>query len=1040
MKIHTLLLLLIIHNTTLQAQYIHADNLLIKGGLIFERIQEAPLNQDYVTFTRELDLKTLDPLKGMLKGALDTYDEICKKAQSQTGPLKELGLTFRPIEHGKDVLPHADLTASTLFMVTRRGQLRNSDHICRSYGARPLEIRNSADTYRIMDYCRRAEVNDIISNIAFNSHLEKWYFQSDKGSVDDQIYPNLAVQLANGTEIVTKWIGTLKPEDYKYAMDKPIFYHNCRREMSPVAKRVPYEIGPIHCEQMKPTQPKESFDEFQKALFSWTEHNCKRDQDMLSHNVLHTIKELEEVTETRNIRDSSHLMQYSDFIPMITNEVFKPSSIAVTLFQGDQPANQLTEETFVKAFNTTPKSMAQAVKTTLNITNITEKDWYKFIDNGGLKQFSTQPLTIQRDKRAIPWLAALAAGAGVGGAGYGIYYSVTDTYRTVKKAATEFVEMMDQKQTPSTPTLGQHQALVMEVSKINLNQKALKQALTLTQTEVEKYNNTRDIDLDAITAMAAELSLKQVITLSLQTFKHIMMKIANILLAAMTGKTSIYALNQEELNHIVSAYSTENPDVVLSREIAEVKTSLTGKPNEIKIQFKIPIFQAEKIFEFYHVVPIPQFSKEEPGTYLPDIDITNLAIAKKGQHYTIITDHELYKCLGTPPDCNTHFAWKQAATAPDCVMKTYMQNAPMCPAKKVSEESSPFIYFYGVTAIYSVPNATKAFVKCHSHKRNSIGKSIEMINIGQVNFEPGCTIQIIGTKQAIYYTPQDAKIVKMNDWPTFTTQIIAQNLTPIHAPTFEKTGFPTIELQEIQMPTIRDIIKGAFHPSQSLSIAVQIIAWIIGLLLLSSLIFCCYKTKCHECLWAELNKIHLQLPGKRRYAKRLQEAEKRKEAERHFRAEKNKILEQLNGRQVGPQKDITTQTLGRPILGQHKSFTRPPGIYSSNENIEQFFNRIQAIDSQLQKTDPQTKTHTLPHRFQHLVPYPTLPPLQPIQTYQPHETTVEIHQPPTEHLTTPNQDTNNQTNNQQPYNPPNSPITDPPDQLTAVRQMSLRHV
>ena len=125
-----LLFALLLLLTTLNTYTAHLEGLLIKGGLIFEKVQEAPLNQDYVIFTRQLDMTSLEPLKGMLKGALDTYDQVCYKATQNTGPLNNNEYQFTPIIEDGISLPYEELSTSYLFTVTRRGLIKNSAYYC----------------------------------------------------------------------------------------------------------------------------------------------------------------------------------------------------------------------------------------------------------------------------------------------------------------------------------------------------------------------------------------------------------------------------------------------------------------------------------------------------------------------------------------------------------------------------------------------------------------------------------------------------------------------------------------------------------------------------------------------------------------------------------------------------------------------------------------------------------------------------------------------------------------------------------------------
>ena len=333
MHLHLILFILIQQNTYSSAA--HFDDLITKGGLIFEKVQEAPLNQDYVAFSRKLEMSTLEPLKGMLKGALITYDQICEKAQQKVGPMQDHSVAFTPQQENGNTLPSIELTSTHIFMATKRGLLRNSESTCKRLGARLPEIRQIQDISKLKAYCVQANTNDVISNIKFDYTFNRYYFSTDKAGMEEGAYSTMAIRNNNGTESQLAWTEPIPESMLKIATGKPVIYHNCQTNPKPISKDLPTEYGPIHCEVKKAAaNTHNAYDTFQSALFEWTSHNCERDQAMVSQQVHQAINEMEEITDTKKLTDESTLLKYSDFIPVIVSEdPPKPSQFQVQIIQ-----------------------------------------------------------------------------------------------------------------------------------------------------------------------------------------------------------------------------------------------------------------------------------------------------------------------------------------------------------------------------------------------------------------------------------------------------------------------------------------------------------------------------------------------------------------------------------------------------------------------------------------------------------------------------------------------------------------------------------
>jgi hypothetical protein len=231
----------------------------------------------------------------------------------------------------------------------------------------------------------------------------------------------------------------------------------------------------------------------------------------------------------------------------------------------------------------------------------------------------------------------------------------------------------------------------------------------------------------------------------------------------------------------------------------------------------------------------------------------------------------------------------------------------------------------------------------------------------------------------------DVPTLNIEGWPTFTAHTIATNLTSWIMPNSDNTGFPEIPIKEVRIPSTYEIIKGAFNPTQSLPIAVHIIGWTLILLIIAMIAFCCKKTRCYSCLWAEMNKVSVKIPGKRRYAKRIREAEQKKETEKRIKANKLEILRNINNSKA-IQEQIPDNTLSRPPM-------RPNNINGNEDRLHKLIQESDALTAYLNKRFPESTntttntTNTLPARPKpHLVPYPSIPHLTNPPAYIPANT------------------------------------------------------
>ncbi len=340
--------------------------------------------------------------------------------------------------------------------------------------------------------------------------------------------------------------------------------------------------------------------------------------------------------------------------------------------------------------------------------------------------------------------AATVVGTLVGGSAY-IIKSFIDLLRTDKYALkTDFTQL---KHTINDLRINQAEiqtALQRIIHRVNVNEANIRQlysgvAATNMEAEIKSLNHY----------------LQGVLSNTLQGY-------AQAFLAAMSGKTSPYALSQKELNKIALDFHEK---YTLDTNINNVRTTAVIFENSIRFFFDIPILDKEAAFNFYSITPAPIFYKNI--TYWPEIDATNVAISLDGTKYSTLSQNEFARCMDVPPICKTSTPFSPSLNKASCVISTYKTNTRTCPLKPSSSIPFPFLYFIDTHLFYSVPTNTSLFITCPTDSQfSTITEKTVIINgIGEANYRPACTITLPdGTFRR---APRKTEHSDLKNWPLF---------------------------------------------------------------------------------------------------------------------------------------------------------------------------------------------------------------------------------------------------------------------------------
>jgi hypothetical protein len=134
--------------------------------------------------------------------------------------------------------------------------------------------------------------------------------------------------------------------------------------------------------------------------------------------------------------------------------------------------------------------------------------------------------------------------------------------------------------------------MAKSVEKLSLNQEQLNVALNTANARIDKYTKYEMFSHRAVSIIAMEEDLKAMVRNLQRLIDSFLQKVANILVASMTGVIWSYALSQEELKKVASdAYANNN--ITLS-------TAYSNKKMKAVVVFKSPIMDESQLHNNNH--------------------------------------------------------------------------------------------------------------------------------------------------------------------------------------------------------------------------------------------------------------------------------------------------------------------------------------------------------------------------------------------------------------------------------------------------------
>ena len=406
------------------------------------------------------------------------------------------------------------------------------------------------------------------------------------------------------------------------------------------------------------------------------------------------------------------------------------------------------------------------------------------------------------------------------------------------------------------------------VKTIALNQAQIEHSIKHIEKTLINVHNKLNEHVYISTLYNAIQDVKANILLGTQVVTNFIAKLANIVLAAQLGQTSTYALNQHELTEIALLVRQMNSDIILTKNLHEIKTTLVHDGYKtLVLILEIPVTNKRNLFNIYKVIPVPKFNAN--ATFMPHYEYSNLAVSVTDEYYTILTDIELNHCLQNPRSCKTNYPfWLAQDNQFHCIMSSFLMDTLACPMQLTHEKPTPFLYFSDLQLLYSVPDETQMDSVCVFPNLTSSQMNFGLYNSGIWPTLPNCKITFTGDHQTlVWFTPSNHPVRSISNWNTFNNlqlKFASNNVTVLMPSSIINTS-PNLTLTSVHVPSWNEIFADAYHPNKSIPFSIMCVIIVIILIISAVIVrICCalglFRCKCRPRTFRKRKRTRRPLP------------------------------------------------------------------------------------------------------------------------------------------------------------------------------------
>ena len=262
----------------------------LKGGLIYKHEGVAQINQDYLTFKRQVDTSALQSVAQRLKDSTTLYREYCSLLSSYD----KKGQRTKSHE-AYDKASSLNITVQYI-STPLKYPLRDTTSVCSRLSARKVEIRDMATYNAARNYASENHILQFEAGIKFNQQANRFQFISDSQPARlPKLFPHIVY---GGYYTGSQHLADYEKDSYvvgdaikyPYVYSQPTGNFVLRMADNNDRERLDY----IMCEQSVSKPPPEKAAE--NPFIQIAAHSCKRDYTALQAQTEYTLNEIFSIT------------------------------------------------------------------------------------------------------------------------------------------------------------------------------------------------------------------------------------------------------------------------------------------------------------------------------------------------------------------------------------------------------------------------------------------------------------------------------------------------------------------------------------------------------------------------------------------------------------------------------------------------------------------------------------------------------------------------------------------------------------------------
>ena len=825
----------------------------LRGGLVYsEESSLGPvyLNRDYVSFIRAVDTSILEQAAQTTRDFTTLYHTLCRSINNYVTP-------FDVTPKKKPGKEPDEIVFSPVKYLIKEGK-----QVCKNMGARLPEIRDDPSVNKIRFAAIEKNITKFPAGVYFDSHTKTFRYESDHTPANYQHGNSPFRKIHYGGA----WTDSNYAGDWEHdsaivnqGSEWFILYNTPKNDFTIRQADINDANFKDYIMCMKPVDA--TFEQVTKEsniLMQLAKNACIRDEKALVASTELILAEIEAITNL-NISIQSYTPKMEDFFPVIITPDQKEevqSAVQRKRRHLTKKYLHLTQNNITTLHGTnlngTTKKRTTKKRTTKKRTTKKRNTKKRNSKKRNFKKrntdvYSPPTLRTTQNHRQLKQYLAMVNNM--------ISHQsiklrkrrtpVTATANVISSSVTgdaplswlgEAIGYLLGFPTKNSPEFRRIATNAKNIEILSINQKSIQSTLQYFSKRLSSFGIQLLKTLKAQATLSMEQDLKHMIQHMQGIQQMTLLKYANVLMAGQLGKTSPYAISNKELL-AQRQKLREEKGIIITDKIDDTRSIIGILNNTIQILIQVPILDEQKLFNFYHVQPLPIF--KDNRTYLPAIDAEYVAISKSGSYYADVNSVEFTRCVITPEHCRVSSPATPVGSTPVCTINTFINRKLMCPVVEVYAEPHPVILINGNRTIYSVPSETRLYVKCSDQigSHHFTDETINITGMGEATFRPSCSITLPGG--ATFNTPaalieeqiSGSKLFEHLRTYDTPTNIVIRPMPDTYP------DLPMIQLQELEH---QDIWYKTFASTDTLpSVTKIVVIAILILLLLLTIYYCC---------------------------------------------------------------------------------------------------------------------------------------------------------------------------------------------------------